>query len=716
MSIQPTRRLLDYFLPPEHGFALESLISTTYQVDFDFFEEELLPAALGISSPISRMKAFRSELERKLQRTDVTVLYDLAGSEKVTRLSPRIDAIPVSARKLHSKISLLTWVREKASPTRAERRMRLLVGSANLTKSGFRHNYECVAPFDFGGNASSPPDVLTKAISLVRQIADGIEAPQLRRQLAALSSESSLLPKQPAQYTNTLALITADEVLTTIREAWARVSDKPPEAVSIVSPFWPQGATALAALQTLYESLGSPRQLEFICPGERSADGKAWLPIFDSNLALGLKKAISGDLFLRPALPETGPGESSGEAGDELEEERLAVRLQETVQNQTATEIQRPLHAKMIVLDGMKGSVLYVGSSNCTRKGLALGGPPNHEAGFVYQLTPRERRHIAGLLAFAGPASQVRSDQPPMTVQPVPTEEVCVPRFLAEITAKESIVTLRFQYVIPSDLVVLMPIPSKAYGAGFWLLYRAEENAPAKAETIIADLSVCGRCDDRLQPIDAEMNSQPLLPHVYVEVRWEGHAAIFPVRFDDKTRLPLFLRRRVTEGELIDYYLYGRQPDDWDETKGFPGMAREEGEADLPIDTRRILAYFMRRFVQAIPGIEAEVKHSAYSRTALDASLRGPTSPLELAERAYASLTTAPAKDEPKKTPTAVAFQLTEILSALGRTQKEVSDDLQDCFEPIFSRCHELLDTVVSKYPELQQQPFRRYKSHLLGK
>src|SRR3954468_20562464 len=102
----PTRRLTDYYLPPGEGFVLESLVSTTYQVDFDFLEEELLAAALGVRSPVSRLRAFRSELERGLQRAEVSVLYDLGGCERLARLSPRIDAVSIAAPKLHSKIQL----------------------------------------------------------------------------------------------------------------------------------------------------------------------------------------------------------------------------------------------------------------------------------------------------------------------------------------------------------------------------------------------------------------------------------------------------------------------------------------------------------------------------------------------------------------------------------------------------------------------------------
>jgi len=32
----PSNRLLDYYLPPQEGFSLESLVATTYQVNFQF--------------------------------------------------------------------------------------------------------------------------------------------------------------------------------------------------------------------------------------------------------------------------------------------------------------------------------------------------------------------------------------------------------------------------------------------------------------------------------------------------------------------------------------------------------------------------------------------------------------------------------------------------------------------------------------------------------
>jgi hypothetical protein len=281
-----------------------------------------------------------------------------------------------------------------------------------------------------------------------------------------------------------------------------------------------------------------------------------------------------------------------------------------------------------------------------------------------------------------------------------------------------TVVTVRFHETIPADLVLLMPIPAKAGDAGcYWLLYRADAQSQLSAQAASVDLAGCQRCDDRLAPLPTDPSDQQLWPKVYVIVRWEGHSAEFPVRFDDKNQLPPSLfGRKPTEAELIDYFLFGKEPDEGENGSGLPEQDCNEPTTDAPIDTRRILAYFIRRFVQAIPGIEAEVRRAGYSRASLDAALRGPMSPLELAKRAYASLTQPARRDEPVKTPTAVGFQLTEILAALLRCQSLVTDpELHECFHPVVVRCREMLDALVSTHAELQASGFRLYQKGILG-
>ncbi len=717
--MERTNRLIDYYLPPGEGFVLESLVATTYQVDFEFVEEELLAVAFGVRSPISRLKAFRSELERKLQKAEVSVLYDLSGCDRLARLSPRIDAIPIAARKLHSKISLLMWVREdRDGGVKPDRRMRLIVGSANLTRQGFRQNYECVVSIDFGGRSNSSRELLTTAIGLVQQIASESKSPQLASQLAAFKAQANLLPAGTIGADDPLALVTAADVISTVRDSWAALSTKAPETVTVISPFWAEGTTAAAALSDLFEQLGPPANLELVCRGEKSPDGKAWLPVFDSSLAVELKKRLSSRLSLRAALPDTGDQNSSlspEEVGDETEEQEFATRLGNG--NHNSSEFQRALHAKVILVDGSAGSVLYAGSSNCTRRGLGLGGPTNSEAGFVYRLTPRQRKQVAGLYGFAGPGTEVHADRVPATAQPTTEEEAFVPIFLAEVVATRTLVTVYFRDAVPLDLILLMPIPAKAGDAGYWLLFQADPLGETPIETITLDLKSCQKCDDRLQPLPSDPLDQQIQSHVFVEVRWQGHTATFPVRFDDKSQLPLLLvGRKPTEEELIEYFLFGTEPDDGDGGDGLPGDGTKGLKPDAPIDTSRILAYFIRRFVQAIPGIEAEIRRAGYSRASLDAVLRGPTSPLELAERAFASLHRPPSHNEPQKTPTAVGFQLTEILAALLRSKAAIADsELQGCFDPVILRCRDMLSTLVATQVELQAQGFRLYRAHILG-
>jgi hypothetical protein len=365
----------------------------------------------------------------------------------------------------------------------------------------------------------------------------------------------------------------------------------------------------------------------------------------------------------------------------------------------------------MIALLGPKGTALYTGSSNCTRRGLGLGGPRNWEAGLVYRLGPR-RDVLEQLLAFAGPPIEVTPGNPLATQKPERRDEPPAPRFLADVTLAGTTLTVRFREgeAVPPDLRVLMEDPAAADDRRYWLLYRAADRGGPEPEAT-ADLRTCPRCDAS-EAVVAASRPEKVAPHVQVEVRWQGASALFPVRFLNKAELPLLLLgRKPSEGELIDYFLFGREPAETEDELAGRDKGAGRG-ADDPLDMRRILAYFMRRFVQAIPGIEAEIERAAYGRNALEAALRGTTSPLALAEHAAASLTRAPAPDEPTKSPTAVGFQLVEILAALGRSRARIQDaELQACFDPVTGRCRELLDALALAHPELRAEGFRRYRA-----
>jgi hypothetical protein len=706
------KKLLDFYTPPNEGYILESLLATTYQVDYEFFEEDLLALALGVRTPTSRSRVFRSDIERRLQSASVSILYDLRGCPRMRRASPRIDALPVIMRKQHAKISLIKWVRPgEDSGQEPSHCARLIVGSANLTRQGFRENYECASALDFGPSNSRGRGLLADAIDLVERMGSECGSPQFAQQIKEFRAFAQTVSRDVLPQDGPIALVTADDALSALGQAWVDIDGSSPELATLVSPFWPEGTTAGEALALLAQRLGNPKRLDLVCRGVQAHNGKDWVPEFDPAVAADLKRKIGSRLFLKPALASAGVEEES-DKGDETEAEEIG-RVTKSAEDPTLSK--RTLHAKMIWLDGKKGSVGYIGSSNCTRRGIGLGKQTNWEAGFIYRLS-RASRDRMDLLSIAGEGIEVLANKLPPSKKPERDEDIPVPTFLADIVATQKTVLVRFQKSIPAPekFEILMPVPAILGDQGYWLIFqRWNGKLPIK---VSVDLSEATHCDTNLRPLSS-LPKGAIEAAVYVEVRWEGNIGFFPVRFDDKATLPTVLAgRRPTEDELIEYYLFGKEPD-WDGDDGGDGRKRdsEPSATEKAVDTRRILSYFIRRFVQAIPGIEAEIRGATYSRTALLNALRGSTSPLELAERAFASLGRPAARDEPTKTPTAVGFQLVEICAALERSKARVSDkELKQCFDPVLARCLELVDQVARRNPELKGGVFQDYRQRIL--
>ena len=191
--MQETHRLIDYYLPPGEGFVLESLVATTYQVDFEFLEEELLADGAR--------RAFARESPEGVS-FGVGAETSKSGSVRAVRswrLRTACSAFPAHRRHpcrctqaALQNITLQMWVREnRASGAPPDRRMRLIVGSANLTRQGFRHNYECVVSRGLWREEQSPAfsvDESHRARSTDRRGID--RAHNLSRQLAAFSEPS----------------------------------------------------------------------------------------------------------------------------------------------------------------------------------------------------------------------------------------------------------------------------------------------------------------------------------------------------------------------------------------------------------------------------------------------------------------------------------------------------------------------------------------------
>src|SRR5262249_10160644 len=151
-----------------------------------------------------------------------------------------------------------------------------------------------------------------------------------------------------------------------------------------------------------------------------------------------------------------------------------------------------------------------------------------------------------------GPPTEVEAGQEFPTLTPQVNVDSATPRFLRDVVAVGETITIRFEkdHETPPDLVVLMPVMGGVARSDRFRLLLGPENSPLSTNEVSVGLAVCPLCDGELRPIDGEAADQGLVPALYVELRWGGHRALFPIRFDDKMQLPaVMLGRRATEGE-----------------------------------------------------------------------------------------------------------------------------------------------------------------------
>jgi hypothetical protein len=138
-------------------------LATTYTFSAELLETELLPRFLGLEfDPAGREPSFVVEREEALGQVTAAVLVDQAKVD-VRQTTLRWEQLPVRVPRgiQHAKATVLAW----------ERLVRLIVGSANLTVPGYRHNREVVATLDFFDHEDSPPrGVLDDALDFLGQL------------------------------------------------------------------------------------------------------------------------------------------------------------------------------------------------------------------------------------------------------------------------------------------------------------------------------------------------------------------------------------------------------------------------------------------------------------------------------------------------------------------------------------------------------------------
>ena len=161
-------KLLDAWIPPGGAGEPVGCVATSFTFSPVFFEEECLGRFLQLESdPTEDGAIYLVEREEKLaQVACAAVLVDQHHCKGARSL--RWDLLPARVPNaiLHAKVAIMRW----------QHRVRILVGSGNLTEDGYRKNQEIFGVLDYHENSAAPRSVLKHLVSFLRSAVSFSEA------------------------------------------------------------------------------------------------------------------------------------------------------------------------------------------------------------------------------------------------------------------------------------------------------------------------------------------------------------------------------------------------------------------------------------------------------------------------------------------------------------------------------------------------------------
>ena len=659
-------RLIELWEAPQ-GYRLASVVATTYELQADFLEEDLLPAALGLRLPPARGRDFRLELERALEHTEVSIVFHPGRYQPGLRRSPRIDLVPLPEGrypKLHAKVALLRFV-NPAAPEFVHQVVRLVVASANVTGSGYRRNIEVAAAID------DAPGAAPEAATAVRDTADwlallvGSPTDQVARQLRDMKAVFTNRPAPRRDARLRFIGLPSANGFPQLAGSGERVDE-----LTIASPFWPTGddpADVAAGLARLCG--GRLETVRLIGPVALDEQGNA-RPVVPVGLVRAL---LDAGAKVHVGAVDPGYGCAIAGEGDEGEFDGVAERRGSNLDG------NRSLHAKALLAIGSETTRLAIGSFNLTRKGLGLVGAGNAEAGLLWTLPNRQSSGLRDVVSFGTAWRNVTRHPEEFVVEPGDydgDDEGGWPGFILSLQAKREELKIEGDAATwPGEVVIRMrDIRSRLLNQEQWF-DPWTIRAPADADGVFSASTPLSASWLDQSPV-RDRQTWPALPDLEAEVSWDGGDAILPVVFEDKHLFPVVeSRSREDEQSLVAWFL-GLRPASEMEDSGFGhSIDPIPSDGEPSPATGDILSYLVRDFVHALPGIRNQLADAGMTETGLRAALLGYRSPVELAReslRAYRK----PQPGKPRKTAVATAFQLAELRRLL---QTVPLPDLADC-------------------------------------
>ncbi len=156
-------KALDLWQPPEGAGEPRFCVATTFTFDAAFFEVECLGRFLQMDTHPQENQdvGYLIEREEKLHAARVCVLADRRHATEKESL--RWDVLPVLVPHAvqHAKLSLLCWANH----------VRVVIGSGNLSKPGYRQNLEVFGCLEASRHEPGSRDSVLEAIGFLERVA-----------------------------------------------------------------------------------------------------------------------------------------------------------------------------------------------------------------------------------------------------------------------------------------------------------------------------------------------------------------------------------------------------------------------------------------------------------------------------------------------------------------------------------------------------------------
>ena len=581
--------LLDMWQKPDGAGEPVAVFATTFTLDPDFFERNCLARFLALESADEESGSVEDivaklELEEGLRAPAVTVLADRSAHAERSTLRWDLLHCQVKTGLLHSKVAILMW--EKAT--------RVIIGSANLTPAGYRHNIELAMAADLGSACLLPGPVL-------KDLANELES--------YLDLVPGLLPDVPArvQAARILEEFRSRIGASTVPRMRHSVALAPCNKASSPLDFFPQvwsGAQPLRATQV------SP-----------------YWDLHDTQVVDVVSKLLTG----RPAAKRNhrvavtlGP---SGEISFPLGHRS---HVQEVLELGPLDKNIRPLHAKALIIQNDQWISALIGSSNHTVAGFGLGkgSSPRHREINVWMGAALDSKEGKALRDLVPCGNKVTPNAAYVEAEDEdeldPDEASVLPAFfqLCRISRSADTWCLQLSFsddAPPREWRVSLPTRQTLIDSHAWL-------ASNESRAL-------------MHPIDPEH-----LP-MFLDVSWDGNHATWGVLADDRHELPPgFGIADLESAQLLDALATGKSlaqlmRETLGRGKRKPGSTPPEEIITDPLkrfDSRSTLFRRGRALAGALAAMERRLSHPIATLDALDARLSGPLGPSFIATKLVA--------------------------------------------------------------------------------